>query len=78
MLLGQQSELVMSVTIVIYFLSIAWLLLRGRSLLAGIASLLISFLPLWRQAKFTDSEANGFGILPILRLPYPYFCSSSG
>jgi hypothetical protein len=76
--LEQQAALIMPVTLVLYLVAIGWLLSEQRPLLAGITSLLISFLPLWWQTTFTDSEANGFGILLVFMLPIPLLLILAG
>jgi hypothetical protein len=69
MSIGQQ--LLVPVTFVLYVAAIQWLLFKGRPFVAGLASLLISLIPLGWQVLFTDSEAYGYGILLLLMAPLP-------
>lgn len=45
------------------------LLLKGRLIAAGVAWMIVSLIPLFWQANFTDSDMPGFGALLLLTFP---------
>lgn len=66
------ASVVVLVTFVLYVAVPGYLLFfRGWPLRAGLAMLLVVFLPLTWQVNFTDSEAMGFGLLLVIMLPIP-------
>lgn len=78
MSLGTQSALVMLVTLVLYVAVPAILLIKGWTLRAGLAMLVVTFLPLLWQGLCTDSSALGFGILLFLMLPLSLVLIAAG
>lgn len=68
---GAQSAWVIVLTWVLYVLVPAFLLIKGRPLRAGLAMLVITFLPLFWQVWFTDSDAPGFVFLLFIMIPVP-------
>jgi hypothetical protein len=78
MTLGQQSSLVALVCVGVYLVVGVWLLYKGWLVRAGVAMLGISLLPLLWQARFTDSNAKGFGVLLILMIPIPLLLIVAG
>lgn len=70
---GDQSTLVMIVSLALYIVAPLPFLAHGRFICAGLAMFSAALLPLIWQGIFTDSDAPGFGLLLLFTAPIPLF-----
>jgi hypothetical protein len=78
MTLGEQSGIVLALTVVLYGAAGIGFLFRGWPFRGGVVMFVISLLPLIWQIALTDSDAPGFGVLFIFMAPLPLLLMAVG
>ena len=78
MSLGAQTYLVLVGTIILYVALPGWLLFKRQVFRAGLAGILVTFMPSIFQGVFWSKSAGNFGLLLALLTPLPLVLMALG